>query len=531
MAYFPDKPQKQKYSGGHTPTEEIVKKLGPHKVPILESKKGPLTPPVVVDRPPEVLWTPWPGFQTKALQCGANEALFGGAAGPGKTDVLIACGARYCQHRNARVLFLRTSYTDLTDIRDRMMLMYPLMGARWEAESKRWHWPSGATLELGYGETVAEVSRYIGREYTAILFDELGLVADPMVWHWLKTRLRSTDPTVPIRARASANPGGPGHAWLKTLYVDATAKGTKVLTDHRKDGSTWTRMYVPGTAKDNPSLPASYWEGLRTLPPAMAAALADGDWDAGLGLFYPEVAGDCAQAYLVPALPPGEVPEWWDFWGGYDWGFRHPAVFVPMARADDGMVHVMDALYLHKIQDAEQAATIKGWAKGHPTLSSVLTRVYAGHDAFFKRQAHSAAPETVADVFDPHGVYLSRASLDRAAGHQTLRRLLGTRKICFWNTPGTVRLLHELGTLIPDPARPETPLKVDADADTGTGGDDGPDALRYAVASPTFLVVGPASPTPVGDDPRVARDTHPGNRHADPAQELGDPHAAYPDDF
>jgi hypothetical protein len=456
---------------------------------------------------PKVLWKPWPGFQTKALECGANEALFGGAAGPGKTDVLIACGGRYAQHPAARILFLRTSYTDLQDVRDRMALIYPAMGATWQSESKRWVWPSGATIEMGYGETVAEVSRYVGREYTAVLFDELGLVADEAVWTWLFTRIRSTDPTVPLRMRASANPGGPGHGWLKARFVNATNRGTEIHATQlpAPDGTAtvWTRAYVPGTAKDNPSLPASYWAALNTLPPSLRAALAEGDWDAGLGLFYPELAGADGDRLLVPPVAPEHIPDWWDFWGGYDWGYRHPAVFVACARDGEGVVHVMDTLYLHKLGDQEQVAEIRGLATDRPPMQQVMQRVYAGHDAFFKRQAHSATPETVQDVFDKHHVHLSKASLDRGAGSRALRRLIGTRKIVLWDTPGNRRLLSELRSLIPDVTRAETPRKVDANPDTGLGGDDGPDALRYAIATPEFLVNTPAtaSPSPEADDP------------------------------
>lgn len=457
----------------------------------------------------KILWQPWPGFQTKALECGTYEALFGGAAGPGKTDVLIACGARYCQHPSARVLFLRTSYTDLQDVRDRMATLYTAMGAVWQAEPKRWQWPSGAVLEMGYAETVAEVSRYLGREYTAVLFDELGLVKEENVWELLSSRVRSKDPTVPLRMRASANPGGPGHAWLKARFVTPTNMGATVFV-HPK--TRRTRAYVPGTAKDNPSLPPEYWEGLSSLPPALQAALKDGDWDAGLGLFYPELAGKGGDDLLIKR-PEGELPEWWDYWGGYDWGFRHPAVFVACARDGQGNVLVLETRYMHRMGDAEQAATVRGLCPvGGPDGTALpsaaracFTRVYAGHDAWYKRQAHSASPETVADVFDKSNVALYKANLDRGAGSRAVRRLLQSGKLKLWDTPGNRRLLDELRSLTPDPSHPEAPRKIDADADTGLGGDDGPDALRYALATAPWLAIEPQAPALASDDPNAYR--------------------------
>lgn len=440
----------------------------------------------------EILWTPFKGFQTRALECGAFEALFGGAAGPGKTDVLIACAARYAQHAKARGLFLRTTYTDLRDVLDRMHVLYPALGAKWITSDKRWQWPSGAVTQLGYGETLAQVQRYLGHQYTNILFDELGLVPEENVWTMLKSRVRAKrSDEVPLRMRASANPGGPGHAWLKNRFVIPWRKndGRMVYDENSKT----TRDYVPGTARDNPALPDSYWDQLRDLPPAMQRAMRDGDWDSGLGLFYPELA-DTEEWFEKRSSLPAILPAYWDFWAAYDWGFRHPMVYTGFARDDSGRVHVLDTIYLHKISDHEQAATIKGSAQ---FPAEVLQRGYAGHDAFAFRMAHSATPETVADVFNQYGIYIEKASLDRVAGSAAVRRALLSDGIRFVDTPGNRRLVNELSALVPDPSKPEAPLKVDADADTGLGGDDGPDCLRYGLATVPFV---PYKPSERADD-------------------------------
>lgn len=448
----------------------------------------------------EVLWTPFSGFQTRALECSAFEALFGGAAGPGKTDVLIACAARYAQHAKARGLFLRTTFTDLRDVLDRMHVLYPALGAKYMTSEKRWEWPSGAVTQLGYGETLAQVQRYLGHQYTNVLFDELGLVPEEHVWTMLMSRVRAKrSDEVPLRMRASANPGGPGHAWLKKRFVEVWRKsGGKMVRDPL---TKTTRDYVPGTAQDNPALPESYWDQLRALPPALQRAMRDGDWDSGLGLFYPELAD--RERWLEPASAlPNDIPGWWDFFGSYDWGYRHPAVFCAFARDETGRVHVLDTLYQHKISDEEQCATIKGMK----IPREVLQRVYAGHDAFAFRMAHAATPETVADVFNRYGVYIDKANLDRVAGSAALRRCFASDAIRFVDTPGNRRLLEELAALVPDPSKPETPFKVNADADTGVGGDDGPDCLRYGLATVPFVPFRPTERMQIESNTSTGRD-------------------------
>lgn len=443
---------------------------------------------------------PGGGFQIRALKCGASEALFGGAAGPGKTDVLVASMARYCQHKSTRGLFLRTTYTDLKDVLDRMHVLYPQLGARWMASDKRWVWPSGAMCELGYGENIAEISRYLGREFTAICFDELGEMAEVEPWLRLRSRVRSTDPSCPLRMRGSANPGGPGHGWLKSRFVDPCGRqGERIVIDPHDPG--WTIAYVPGTALDNPSLPANYWKRLEGLPPALVKAWKEGDWDAGLGLFFPEVATREMRERWWTERP--KIEAWWQMWGGYDWGYRHPAVFIPMVSDESRRVTVLDAIYMWRRGDAEQAAEVQGLIRlgrnGEERAripSGCLQSVLAGGDAFNVRQAHASTPETVADVFNAYSIRLTRANLDRAAGSRTLRRLFTEDRIRFVRTPGTERLLEELGALVPDPARPETPLKRDADPDTGLGGDDGPDCLRYGTASMVWESIAPPEQVP-----------------------------------
>lgn len=448
---------------------------------------------------------PGGGFQMRALSCGANEALFGGAAGPGKTDVLIACAARYSQHKSARGLFLRTTYEDLKEVQDRMESRYTDMGAVWRESDKRWYWPSGAFIQMGYGETLKEVNRYLGHEYTHVEFDELGLLPLKEAWMRIRTRVRSTDPTVPLRMRGSANPAGPGHEWLKARFVDACGtQGERVVYD--PEDPEWSIAYVPGRADDNPSLPASYWNRLSGLPAGLVAAWRDGDWNAGLGLFYPELA-ETEKWFVRRDVLPTFLPDWWAMWSGYDWGYSHPAVWVPTV--DDGArTYVLDAIYLHRESDHCQAAGVRGqlMLPTNPDAripAKCASRCYAGHDAFAKRQAHTTSPETVADVFNGYGVAMERASIDREAGAKVVRRLLQQDRIRFVDTVGTRRLVRELAALVPDPKRPNVPLKRDAD-ESGEGGDDGADALRYAVASWPYAVREPEPPkvTPLGGDPQ-----------------------------
>lgn len=450
-----------------------------------------------------VAWRPLKGFQTRACENAAFEALLGGAAGPGKTDILIALAAKYATHPSARVIFFRTIYKDTLDIRDRMAALYPQLGASWKAEDSRWTFPSGGTVQIGHAKTMAEITEYLGPQYTAVMWDELSLVPQEQVWQMILGRIRSTDPTVPLRARASANPIGPGRSWLKERFVDVCGKrGEDVYSDVQTGR---TRAYVPGTAKDNPLLPASYWLGLRDLPPSVAEALINGDWDMALGLFYPELVDVSHLIIQKDDLPKPEP--WHEWWSAGDWGFSHPCA-VGFYRRAGNLVVKLDTLYMHRFQDEEQAATIKGHAKEIGAVQCLST-MYGGSDFFAERKAHHTAAETVADIYDRYSISVARANQDKLARAKVLRRFfakpnLGPNvkeltprehqvRLAFLDTPGNRRCLKELAALIPDELNPKVPAKRDAN-ERGENGDDGADETSFALATPSLE---PTEPKPL----------------------------------
>lgn len=239
--------------------------------------------------------------------------------------------------------------------------------------------------------------------------------------------------------------------------------------------------------EDNPALApdalaalrAEYPEGSLTAQQELDALLV-----AGGGRFYPELLEPDAVQWVTE---PPVLPEWASYWGSYDWGYGHPACFMQFAR-QGATLYLLDTLYLHKRQDEEQAAEIKGWAR-----PECLRDVFAGHDAWAERKAHSAAAESVADIFDRYGIGLVRANIDRRAGAKAVRRLFHAGhpvQLKVVDTPSNRRVLDELVKLIPDPLNLDVPSKRDAN-ERGLNGDDGADAFRYGVASPSLETMEP----------------------------------------
>ena len=95
--------------------------------------------------------TPQPKQQTfLGLDC--REALFGGAAGGGKSDALLMAALQYVHLKDYHALLLRKTYQELAlpgAIMSRSHEWLDHTDAHWSGDNKRWTFPSGATLSFG----------------------------------------------------------------------------------------------------------------------------------------------------------------------------------------------------------------------------------------------------------------------------------------------------------------------------------------------------------------------------------------------
>ena len=159
--------------------------------------------------------------------------------------------------------------------------------ARWSGETKTWRFPGrgktgagGATLTFGYLADASDVRRYAG---SSLLVPRLRrahpLRGGPLPAHAPRPapgnqrhaarRRAAMAPRladVPVRVRATSNPGGPGHQWVKNRFVDPTTAPA-------------ASSFCPPLA-DNPHLDqTTYVDTLAQLPTAERERLLHGDWE------------------------------------------------------------------------------------------------------------------------------------------------------------------------------------------------------------------------------------------------------------
>ena len=168
-----------------------------------------------------IVFQPNAGPQTEFLASPEREVLYGGSAGGGKSYAMLADPLRYMGHPQFSGLLLRHTTEELRELVWKSRELYPLIykGIKWSERKMQWVAPSGARLWMSYLDRDDDVLRYQGLAFSWIGFDELTQWATPFAWNYMRSRLRSTAPDLPVYMRATTNPGGPGHQWLSLIHI------------------------------------------------------------------------------------------------------------------------------------------------------------------------------------------------------------------------------------------------------------------------------------------------------------------------
>ena len=174
-----------------------------------------------------VLFKPNEGPQTDFLAASEREVLYGGSAGGGKSYAMLADPLRYMGHPAFSGLLLRHTTEELRELIFKSQELYPQIwsGIKWSERKMQWTAPSGARLWMSYLDRDEDVLRYQGLAFSWIGFDELTQWQSPYAWNYMRSRLRSTAPDLPIFMRATTNPGGRGHAWGNKMFIDPAPYG------------------------------------------------------------------------------------------------------------------------------------------------------------------------------------------------------------------------------------------------------------------------------------------------------------------
>lgn len=202
-----------------------------------------------------------------------TEALYGGAAGGGKSDALLMAALMFVDFPGYNAIIFRRTYSDLAlpeALIARSIEWLKPTEAHWDGINHIWHFPSGACLAFGNMEHENDKYRYQSAAFQCIELDELTQFTESQ-YRYLFSRLRRLeDSNIPLRMRGASNPGNIGHDWVKQRFMI--------------EGAKYGRIFIPARLDDNPNLDRQkYEESLRELDPITRRQYLQGDWTARHG--------------------------------------------------------------------------------------------------------------------------------------------------------------------------------------------------------------------------------------------------------
>lgn len=380
-----------------------------------------------------VIWKPMPK-QKAFMARWEDEALYGGAAGGGKSDALLAEALRQVNIPHYRGIIFRKTFPELADLIDRSHQIYApaFPRAKYNDGKHFWQFPSGAKIYFGNMQHRKDRTKYQGRHFDFIGFDEL----THFTWEeysYMMSRNRPNGPGTICYMRGATNPGGIGHGWVKQRFIQPCKKGMKTIRDNisyinpegKKIVVVKSRIFVPATLFDNEELMRNdpdYVASLAAMSPKERDALLYGSWDMFDGQVFVEWRDDpehYRDRRWTHVIEPFVVPKGFEIYRSMDWGYSKPFSVGWYAVDYDGRIYRIRELYGCtgtpdtgvKWQSHDLARKIRQIEQEDPNLKG--RKIYGVADpAIFSKSNGPSIAEDMAQ----YQIYFSPGNHDRIQG-------------------------------------------------------------------------------------------------------------------
>lgn len=425
----------------------------------------------------KALWKPLPGSQTLFLTCPVYETLLEGTRGGGKTDALLMSFAQHVGRgfgEHWRGTLFRLTYPQLADVvaKSRRWFHQIFPQAKFNKNDYVWEWPTGEMLFFRYGQTEDDYWNYHGHEYPWLGFEELTNWKNASFYESMHSTCRSSYPGMPRMIRATCNPFGKGHAWVKDRFQIGDVPSGRIIHEDGKD-----RVRIHSTVFENEHLLTNDPEYIKTLQalkdPNRRKAWLEGDWEIHVGSFLEKIWD--AKRHIVD---PFIIPASWKVWKAMDWGYAAPYAVYWFALDPDGVHYIWRELYgagdkegEGSREDAGKVARKIKAIEEHDERLGYEYRMNLADPAIFSK---IGADRSIGQIFRETGVKWQEAwnaKGSRVNGAQEIIRLLAEDKLKVFST--CKHWIRTIPTLAPDDNNPED---VDTDAE-----DHAWDATRYGI--------------------------------------------------
>lgn len=258
----------------------------------------------------------------------ARQIFYGGAAGGGKSHALRWDAIAFClENPGCDAYLFRRTLGELQDNHIRKIRAeIPSVLGEYKTNDQRFQFYNGSGINFCYCEKESDVHRYQGAEMHWLGVDEASHLTEYQLTYLRgRVRLGSWRPKTKLLPRIAfaSNPGGPGHTFLKQTFIDVSVPEElffdRTMADPKNEADRgWLSIFIPAKMQDNRFLESNYAGQFAALPPELARALTEGDWDAVVGAALHNLSRERHQ------LRPFDPPKWWTRFMVIDWGTAKP---------------------------------------------------------------------------------------------------------------------------------------------------------------------------------------------------------------
>jgi len=294
--------------------------------------------------------------------------------------------------------------------------------AKYKAGAKTFEFLNGSTLKLGYCQYEDDANQYQGHEYDVICFEEATRFTESQMV-FISSCLRSPRADFESRIYYTCNPGGPGHAYIKRLFINKEYEGLENPDDY---------SFVKALIYDNEIIlknDKNYIQLLNNMPEDLRRAHRDGDWDALAGQYFREFRKS------IHAIEPFEIPDSWFWYISLDYGLDMFAVTF-IAVDYEKNVYVTKEIHVPNLIISKAAELFKEYIaemfnvrffddkKRDLEVFNLIENIkgiYAPPDLKARRQETG---KSAFDLFYDSGIPLTCSSNNRVAGWYNIKEML-----------------------------------------------------------------------------------------------------------
>nr|DAW88824.1 MAG TPA: Large subunit terminase [Caudoviricetes sp.]DAX58960.1 MAG TPA: Large subunit terminase [Caudoviricetes sp.] len=353
--------------------------------------------------------------QTLFLKDKHRHIAYGGARGGGKSwAVRTKSKLLAFRYPGIKILIVRKTYKELQNNHIEQLTAELAGFAKYNRSDKMFRFPNGSTISFGYCANEGDLGQYQGAEYDVVFIDEAGQLQESWI-RKINLCVRGTN-GFPKRTYYTLNPGGPGHAYFKRVFVDRNFNPDEDPNDY---------FFIQAKVEDNKALmdtQPDYLRELENLPPTLRAAWKDGRWDVYEGQFFEDFR-DVPEHYKdrrwTHVIEPFEIPDGWTICRSYDFGYGKPFSCAWWAVDYDGTIYRIMELYGCtrtpnegvKWTPDKQFEEIHKTEMQHPWLKG-KTIIGVADPAIWD----ASRGESVADTAARYGVFFTPGDNERIAG-------------------------------------------------------------------------------------------------------------------